>query len=72
LSLGVLVVGIELGSTYSRIGIYRNDMFEIIPDDQGRNSTPSCVAFTKYGTIVGFEALEQAESNPKNTVCDVR
>jgi molecular chaperone DnaK (HSP70) len=68
-----LVIGIELGQTYSRVGIIRNDTFEIITDEQGRSLVPSYVAFTNQGLpLVGFEAMEQAGRNPKNTIYDVR
>lgn len=49
-----------------------NNTFEIIPDGQGRNEIPSCVAFTDHGILVGAEALDQAADNPRNTVCDFR
>lgn len=70
---GTLVVGIELGRTYSRVGIMRNKTLEIITDDQGRTTVPSYVAFTDKGeTLVGFEAMRQAGSNLKSTIYDVR
>jgi molecular chaperone DnaK (HSP70) len=51
----------------------RNNTFELIADEQGRTVVPSYVAFTNKGTtLVGFEAMEQAASNPKSTVYDVR
>ena len=67
------VIGIDLGSPLTRVGIFRNNTFEIIADEHGRDSVPSCVAFPKHGpSLVGFAAMDQAVKNPKNTVCDAR
>ncbi|KAH7418535.1 heat shock protein 70 family [Cadophora sp. MPI-SDFR-AT-0126] len=67
------VIGIDLGLKYSRVGIIRNATFEIIADEKGRTFMPSVVAFTGDGKrMVGFEAQEQALSNPKNTIDNIR
>lgn len=69
----LLVLGIDLGRTYSRVGIFRNDTFEIIADELGRDVVPSYVAFPYYGPpLVGFAAMDQAVKNPKNTIYDAR
>jgi molecular chaperone DnaK (HSP70) len=52
-------VGIDLGTTYSCVGIFRDDRIEIIANDQGNRTTPSFVAFTD--TEVGFELLDCLE-----------
>jgi heat shock protein 5 len=68
-----IVAGIQLGRTFSRIGIYRNDKFEIIVDGEGRSEVPSYVMFTDDGPpLVGYPAMEQALDNPKNTVYNFR
>jgi molecular chaperone DnaK (HSP70) len=67
-----LVVAIEFGTTLSRVGMYINNTFELFTDEQGRNATPSVVAYTDQGPVVGYEALEQATSNPRNTIYDIK
>eukprot|EP00455_Lapot_gusevi_P035731 TRINITY_DN395_c0_g1_i5.p1 TRINITY_DN395_c0_g1~~TRINITY_DN395_c0_g1_i5.p1 ORF type:complete len:672 (-),score=337.66 TRINITY_DN395_c0_g1_i5:174-2189(-) len=65
------VVGIDLGTTYSCVGIYKNGQVEIIPNDQGNRITPSMVAFTETGErLVGDAAKNQATLNPVNTIFD--
>ncbi|KAL5326498.1 hypothetical protein ACEPPN_004184 [Leptodophora sp. 'Broadleaf-Isolate-01'] len=67
------VIGIDLGLKYSRVGVVREGEFEIISDEKGRNFVPSVVAFSGDGErLVGYEAQEQALSNPKNTIYDIR
>jgi heat shock protein 5 len=66
-------VGIDLGTTYSCVGIYRNGRVEIIPNDQGNRITPSVVAFTEDGErVVGEAAKNQASVNPTNTAFSVK
>ena len=66
-------VGIDLGTTYSCVGVWQNDRVEIIANDQGNRITPSYVAFMANGErLVGDAAKNQATINPENTVFDVK
>lgn len=65
-------IGIDLGTTYSCIGVWQNDRVEIIPNDQGNRTTPSYVAFTDTERLVGDAAKNQVALNPQNTVFDVK
>lgn len=72
-SVPLLVIGIELGRAYSRVGIVMNGTFELIADDQGCSAVPSYVAFTNQGLpLVGYQAMDQATSNILNTIYDMR
>lgn len=67
------VIGIELGRKFSRVGVFRNNTFEIIFDEKNRSVVPSYVAFTGDGPpLVGYPALDQVAENPANTIYDVR
>lgn len=61
-------VGIDLGTTYSCVGVFRRGKVEIIANDQGNRVTPSYVAFTENERFVGDPAKAQIASNPKNTI----
>lgn len=66
-------IGIDLGTTYSCVAVYLNSQVQVIPNDQGNRITPSWVAIQQDGTrLVGEAAKNQAVSNPKNTVYDVK
>ena len=66
------VIGIDLGTTYSCVGVFKNGRVEIISNDQGNRITPSYVAFTDGERLVGDAAKNQATINPEKTVFDVK
>jgi len=65
-------VGIDLGTTYSCVGIFREDRCDIIANDQGNRTTPSFVAFTDTERLIGDAAKNQVAMNPTNTVFDAK
>lgn len=71
-TVDTVAIGIDLGTTNSCVGIWRNDRVDIIPNDAGNRTTPSYVAFTDADRLVGDAAKNQVALNPANTVFDAK
>jgi heat shock 70kDa protein 1/2/6/8 len=67
-----IAIGIDLGTTYSCVGVYQNNRVEIIQNEQGNSISPSMVSFNEVGRTVGDAARINMTKNPKNTVYEIK
>ena len=71
-TLDEYVIGIDLGTTYSCVSVWRNGEAHVLTNAEGDRTTPSWVAFTEQGRLIGDTAKRQAAVNPKNTLFNIK
>eukprot|EP00951_Prasinocladus_malaysianus_P036995 scaffold394014_cov27-Prasinocladus_malaysianus.AAC.1 len=65
-------IGIDLGTTFSCVSVWRNGGPEVLPDEHGNRTQPSYVAFTDEKRLIGEEAVNQVALNPSNSIFDAK
>ncbi|KAJ2333251.1 Hsp70 chaperone [Coemansia sp. RSA 2681] len=65
-------IGIDLGTSYSRVAVWQDSRVEVLPNNHGNRATPSCVAFASSRRLIGDSALRQIEANPENTITNAK
>ena len=68
----MVAIGIDLGTTYSCVAVWKNNQVEIVPNEQGARTTPSYVSFTDTDRLIGDAAKNQSSQNPENTIFDAK
>jgi len=66
------IIGIDLGTTNSAVAVFKTDTVEIIPNENGHRTTPSCVYFGPNENIVGYHAKDQLKKYPQNTIVGIK